>query len=231
MALWNDKARKTGKPAEVLPIEDDPGPPPLEGDGDDVVVHVAPKEKAKPKKSSGDGFVRRGRGKGGAGGGDPPAPPPLPPPPLPPTIGPGPVAVPPVVGVPEEDDDVVVAAPQPPRPPPRKPDDKLPWHDGLDGAKVRNMKPYAAPSAGGKVMYNWQLKCPRHDNCVKKRHIVPSSTARYGEEEPLSYLHAWIPYDPPEGGSHASVNPRDADVVAYAEAHRDALKAIVAAVP
>ena len=71
------------------------------------------------------------------------------------------------------------------------------------------------------------MKCPnpKHHNCQKTRGVGSFSTKRYGELEPLAYLHAWRDVDVPAHKTHRLCNPlvaevdrqMDLNMVAFAE--------------
>ena len=231
-------------PLEDLPGEEEVGPPPLEDDdGDDVML--VPKAAPQPKKR------RRtpapplgGRGKGGGKAPLPlddtdvqleppspppppvvdPAPPPPPPPPPPVEVGPPP---------PEEDcDDVVLAAPEDPAPrPPPAPGRGDRWFDG-NGYRVRWGPDYVTPK-GVRFSANWMIKCgnPLHNRCFKKRHASEAHMSECGEIEPLAFLHAWAELELTLGEHHPTSNPAQHQTVAYANAHGDELRAVIARKP
>ena len=100
----------------------------------------------------------------------------------------------------------------------------------LDDIKVRFEKDYDLPDAAQGQSINWTLQCPRHDGCTKVRYVNAASTAHHGAVEPLAFLHAWAPCDPPEGSdkSHrVGAKPSQAAVDAVVAARRAELQAVV----
>ena len=59
---------------------------------------------------------------------------------------------------------------------------------------------------------NWIMTCPRHDNCQKTRGVGVFSTSRYGELEPLAFLHAWRDMDVPPGRPHRRCTPTELEI-------------------
>jgi len=244
--LLNRLKGKLGQAQEALPIEDDVPPPTLalEYDDDEGMMLVG-NQPAQPKakaKSAASGSKRAAPTTGGqaepthrptppvAG---PEAPPPVGAPEPPPSIV---EPAPPPEPVEGPEDDTMFAPPPPvPAEPARKKQKRatLQRHNGLDGAEV-SYDPYINPRTG--VEYpNWILWCPRpgHEQCHKSRGTTIDCTRRHGDIEPLAYLHAWIPKDPPNAGdTHRSrgCNPSTAEVDAYVEAHRDELQRLVASI-
>ena len=225
---------------EEVPVEEAPAPlPPVPDDGDIVIPYGEPPQP--PKKQ------RRGppplRDTGARGSGDP-MPPPLPPPPPSLVVEPPPVYVPPPGpagggggeggggGPPDMVfDDVVM---EPPDPVPlrdraaRAADrGNVGWKDGLEGFLVRYDPSYITPD-GVPFTANYQIRCKRHGNrCIKKRHATDAYTAHAGRIEPMAFLHAWAHGDVLPGKSHPLSPPPLVDVLAYAEAHRAELEALV----
>ena len=70
------------------------------------------------------------------------------------------------------------------------------------------------------------MRCHRHDNCMKTRGIAAFSTKRYGELEPLAFLHAWRDMDVPPTKSHRQCNPKLSDIEDYINGNMDALAAL-----
>jgi hypothetical protein len=74
---------------------------------------------------------------------------------------------------------------------------------------------------------NWIMQCKKHPGCKKRRGCVFSKNC--GPIEPLAFLHVWHeiqwPTDPNKK-THAQECPATADVVRFAEEHRDELLAI-----
>ena len=69
-------------------------------------------------------------------------------------------------------------------------------------------------------------------DCYKTRGCFEEATKRFGDIEPLAYLHAWIPLQAmqrkgSQRATHRQADPSDAEVAAYAEKHRAELQAIV----
>jgi len=237
--LNKDKSKKHEDP-EVLPIECCPAPKPLTYDDDEGMMRPGepppePKAKARTAAKTSRHPKKEPRGDIAEPLLLPPAPP-TPPVVLPregdPTRPPGIVEPPPsgpVAGL--EDDDTYLPPPPAPHPVPpakRTKRPKLPRHPGLDGAEV-SYDPYINPVT--RVAYpNWIIYCPNadHGDCHKSRGTTDAMTRRYGVIEPLAYLHAWLSCKAKdEDHTHRSVHPTQAQTAAYAETHRDELKAIV----
>ena len=142
--------------------------------------------------------------------------------PLPPAGPPPPIVEPPVV-VEEEffaDPADVVA---PPRQAARAREDRN-WIDALDGCRIC-FQPYTTP--GGKVMDNYLLQCPRHDDCMKSRGLSARYQKQFGEVEIIAALHAWshIPWPTATGKkTHRLEDPTDRATRAYALEHLEALQ-------
>ena len=200
---------------EDLPLQDD----------EDVVdlLTNAPDPKANPRRRIlGDAHVTaRGRGKGrGRGRGVPPLPPPPvgepdPPPILPPVPPvPEPRPDPPPRGpsdwvdvVPVEDDVVALEMEEPPPKRAKRRDLDYRFVPSYNGCMVLYEAEYELPKGSGNFVVNWQLKCPRRDDCVKSNYVTDKNVRTHGVIEPLAYLHARVPLDPLRGKTHRSVNP------------------------
>ena len=240
----------------VEAIEDAPGevppPVPIGDDDDDVVIPLMPpKQKeirrkvlAPPHGGSAGGGGSGGGDGGGAsssGGGVPVRPPPLPPPESLP-VG-EPLTPPDCVPVPPVDDDVVIAVEVDPPVPDdddvvirepgarkRKREDAPDWVDSLDGCRARFDPAYVVASTGQRSTANWQLMCRLHGpKCIKKKHVSPKDAERFGDVDPLCFLHAWAETPPDPGKTHVQTNPKDDAVVRWGTARQAELPPIVAA--
>ena len=177
----------------------------------------APKAKAKPLLLPPGPSSGLGRGGAAPPGPAPGAPGPSGRPPLPPP------SVPPPVEPTEDDDDDAIMVP-PPRPTPETREVRDNWQAGVGDVLVR-FEPYTTPA--GIVADNWTLKCPLHDGCEKSKGTATKDMRQFGAIGALAFVHAWIPLAVPAGRTHASQNPRKADVAAYLAAHRTELEDIV----
>ena len=75
---------------------------------------------------------------------------------------------------------------------------------------------------------NWILRCPTHGGrCLKKRIVTADSTKRFGDIEPLAYVHSWISLLPPAGQTHSFQRPSAPVVAEYAKARRAELQELV----
>jgi len=223
--------KRKGKMAVSIPLED--VPPNAEPAGEEVILALEPPPEA-PRRSGGEGPKRRrltdartlgdpggdGPDSGGAsssGGGV-----------VHPIVGePEPI----ITGPPEEEDEPVeeelVVLGSAGDEPEERTEARDPFQPAIGGAKI--LYQWYVNKKSGKAYGNFILKCPRHDNCYKKRLVTRDSTARYGDMECVAYLHAWVPRDPPdEDKSHANraCNPSNAEVDAIVVAHRDELEEI-----
>ena len=211
-----------------------PLPPPKQKQLEDEMF-VRPPGSADPNvgrgRRGGPGIRGRGRGagsrgSGGDGGGRGGAAPPAPLPPAPPGPVVGPLQDPPPVM--DVDEVFVPPVPVPDRTQKRKKQEDQPWKDGLDGCKIL-FTPYVTPL--GVPQPNWQLKCPYHESCFKRRGALPQFQREFGEVEPLMFLHAWSHVAwPTKPGvpTHARENPTDDAVRAYGLAHLEELKKVMA---
>ena len=213
------------------------------GDGtDDVIVPSGPIQPPQPKRRRVEQPPGPCTRPGSSSDGLPKAPPPLPPPP---SEGPTPVAkAPPPVcpgpgvglgdGEPGVDDDIIVPSSgvgdddAPVAPVPRVPLRHVGWVAGLPGYRVRFDPEYTTPK-GVQFKANWQIKCvypgcPR--GCHKTRSVTDAFTAAAGDIEPLAYLHKWTETPADENKTHGRTDPRQEEVVAMAEARRDAFQAV-----
>ena len=78
----------------------------------------------------------------------------------------------------------------------------------------------------GRLYPNWILVCNKHEGCQKTRGVGYFSTKRYGELEPLAFLHAWRDMDVLPGKTHRQCTPSVADIDAQMESHMEAFAAI-----
>ena len=236
------KALMASGKAPVLELEDIPDdivPEPLP-DNDDVVVPYGD-EPPPPKRRKTQGPSTGGGSSSGSGG--PPVAPGPPPPvlaaPPPPIVDPP--SVEPPIGCPgyggdvmppyEENDDILVPVEEEPAPEPerrrRANRRDVGWKDGLGGLRVRFDGTYATPDDTA-FTANYQIKCNQHaGRCIKKRHVTAGSTAACGEIEVLAFLHVWAAGPVIPGKSHSNSPPDQAEVVAYAEDHREELEELV----
>jgi len=251
LVLWKGLLKDGKVPDLALePPSDNDDPDPIEdGSDDDVLAPSAqPKEPPKKRRRVDAPAVGSGRGKGVGKG--PPLPlPPGPPPVLPPI---DPVPVPPVIVVapvpPEPPPPIVLPPPGPPVEE-EVDDDVLPvpveqprirpveyrgdrWTDGVGGYRVRFDPDYVTPG-GIRFSANWQIKClnPHHRRrCAKKVHVSAGSTSRCGDIEPLAFLHVWgeMPVDDNAESPHSRQPPPEDAVVAYAAAHGEELREVLA---
>jgi hypothetical protein len=233
LALLNRGRQTKGLvPLELPPHEDDP-PPITDGVGGGSTLlplpgELPPPPPPRPGKVAGGRRRQSGRGRG-RGVVPLPVPPRvdapvLAPPPAPPAPAPPPIIREPTVLLPAMDD-----APRDAEEPAAKRQKLLVLYvDGLDGAKIR-YQPYTPP--GSTVEYrNYRLACYKCGNrsCGKKR--GSNYTTHFGDIEPLAYLQAWQLEDWRAAGkkTHALHNPPDEVVAAYALAHGDELRAVLA---
>ena len=175
--LLNDNRKRKGRAQEPLPIEDVPQ------HGGDAVTLALPEPPDTGARGSRGGGPKRHRGAGGAkpdelptpvpiGGGPATPPPPKSPPPVEPGEGAG-------------EDEVILADPDPGD---KFTTERYPFELALDGASIICQKYYNRAKDASFV--NWILKCPRHKDCVKKKHVTTQSTSRHGALGPVaaSYL-------------------------------------------
>ena len=215
---------------------DDDAPVPIDDDLDGIisVSHKAAPERPKRKTP----HLPRGPGAKAKAAPEPIVAPPVvgvPPAPAPPPVPlPPPPVEPPVVEPVEEDPIVSVPCPPAPVEPKSPPRPRVPgdWFDGPFGAKV-SYKEYEDRKRGT-AYSEWKIKCnqPGHPtSCMKQRSISAAHTAQAGDIEPLAYVHTWLDTPAREGKTHAGTDPKNEDVVAFANAHGEALAPLLARRP
>jgi len=149
---------------------------------------------------------------------DPPVPPVVEPPGVGGSSGSGGIAAPeeePVIlGEPDEEDHPHIR-------------EKYDFKPGIGGAGIICMTYFDKKRQA--TYANWILRCPRHgSSCLKKKIINAKSTARFGDIEPVAYVHAWIALEALPGHTHSFTNPTNVAVEEYVAAHRAELEEIVA---
>jgi len=202
-ALVHNRALKKEE-GDILPLEDDDPP---DDPNEFFAVPVGAHAKEPPRRRAGG----LGHGRGG------PRPKPLPAPP----IVDGPHDEP----VPVEDNEYFADPPAPEVEREKKPrTDYGGYHPAIDGCKV-SYQPCGM--SHGTRLWNWRLKCPEHGGCYKSIRDVDRHQARFGNIEPLAFLHAWakVPWPTsPEMGTHAQETPSDDQVRDFALAHSGELQ-------
>jgi len=232
-------------PAAPVPLADD--------DGEDIGVPLVPVPPKPKRRRTAGPPTGGGRGRGGAAGSAHP-PPICPGAPLPPVgldessdsdigvpvggasgsggppAGPRPPPLPPPAEGPGEDsgDDVAVPVAVAERPPRAKREDKPQWVCSFGEFIVKFDPSYEHPTDPSiQFKPNWQIRCVNREHgkaCHKTRFVNESSTANFGDWEPLAYLHEWTSTPAEPGKSHGRTNPDPDRVVAYATRHSEALK-------
>ena len=98
------------------------------------------------------------------------------------------------------------------------------WIPGLDGSEV-SYQDYYFPD--GRRMPSFKIRCLTHvgQDCERGHGDYDKFKTQCGDIEPLAFLHCWLKLDCPRS-KHPRSNPRDRDVAAYAEQHRDELEAL-----
>ena len=94
------------------------------------------------------------------------------------------------------------------------------------GTLVRYWPDYSAP--GRKAYPNYQIVCAQcaPAECKRTRGDLVEFKKSSGEIEPLAYLHVWERTPAREGKAHNRTGPKQADVVIFAETHREELTAL-----
>ena len=100
------------------------------------------------------------------------------------------------------------------------------WKPAINGGRCC-YDAYRGPR--GNSYDNWTLQCHRHENCERTRGVMASSTKRYGELEPLAFLHAWRDMAVPPGKPHRRCNPKLEDVSRFVDTNLQELADLNAA--
>ena len=237
-AILNVDLRKRWKMAELVPLEDAPAALMDDNDPDGVICPGPGGEPPsnEPMNERGPRVVREGHGRegpvrpgsssdppgvqggGGEGGVDPD--------PVP--IHCGGVAGPPGPEPADHDDpDGIVggSAAAAPRPQGRRLGQGV-FYDGLLGARLQ-CNPYTKPSGGGYPNYTIYCTDPTHPGCGKTKGRVPSNMKRWGEMEPLAFLHCWLAIRDPVK-KHNLCDPSPEQVDAFVAGHLEELQDLLA---
>ena len=94
------------------------------------------------------------------------------------------------------------------------------WKPAINGGQCY-YDAYRGPR--GNLYENWSFRCHRHENCEKTRGVMASSTQRYGELEPLAYLHDWRDMAVPPDKPHRRCTPKLEDVSRFLDTNLQAL--------